>query len=370
MNKDSLNTENTGQQKDRGKGIINGKFSFMLFPLLILIYFMAGFVQLKPESKNIYTNTADTFAVKTKKNKHPRLNFSALLANEQFSSNLRDTIYTDKDLYLEVRIDEQILYVHYRNGNIKKYLISSGIAGASKSVESRPGLFAIFIKEELHLSTQFNSAKMFYYMPYNMGIGFHGLAGTGYYANLGVRPSSHGCIRMRTPDAKELFHQCEVGTLVLSHRGKSARVIAFAPENFANEKEYTKDEYMEMLAYNLNSIYNGKYLIEEPKRFIIDPAVIPKIGFNVGTTDEIPEKQDLPIMIEHYAQNNDRLDPENLAISSIKESLDEYLAGSILFAEESEEQFSTLGLGVNKEQIDKLVYNRVGILPYFPPNKY
>jgi len=370
LNKNTLNTKVPGLPEGKGGRSFNGKFSVMLLPLLLLVYFAAGFTQLNPEDKNIYTNSADTSNVIVKKHKQPKLNFAALLANEQFSMNLRDTVYTDKDVYLEVRIDEQMLYVHYRNGKIKEYPISTGVPGISKSVESRPGLFAIFIKEELHLSTQFNSAKMFYYMPYNMGIGFHGLAGTGYYGNLGVRPSSHGCIRMRTPDAKELFNICEVGTLVLSHRGKSARVIAFAPEGFKNEKEYSKEDYMEMLAYNLKSVYEGRYFTSPPKRFVIDPAVIPKIGFNVGTTDDIPEKQDIPVMIEQREQKNDRLDPEKLTINYIKEGFDEDLAENFSFAEESKDDFSGLGLGISKEHIDKLVYNRVGILPYFPPNKY
>lgn len=367
LNKDTLNTTDSAPQK--GKAGFSGKYSVMLLPLLILVYFTAGFTQLKPEDKNLFERTSDTLIESTKKSKLPKINFAALLANEQFSMNLRDTVYTDKDVYLEVRIDEQMLYVHFRNGKIREFPISSGVPGASKSIESRPGLFAIFLKEELHLSSQFNDAKMFYFMPYNMGIGFHSLAGTGYYGHLGVRPSSHGCIRMRTPDVKELFNLCEVGTLVLSHRGKSARVIAFAPEGFENDKEYSKEEYMEMLAYNLNSVYEGKYFTNPPKRFIIDPAVIPKIGFNVGTTDDIPERQYIPVVIEQREQKNDMLGPERLVVNNISESLDEEIAESFLFDEEIGAEFSTLGLGVSKEDIDKLVYNRVGILPYFPPDR-
>jgi hypothetical protein len=368
LNNDSSNTIIPGFQESKGGGSLPGKFSVMLFPLLILMYFAAGFTQLKPEGKTSYI--PDSSAETLKKNKFPELNIAALLANEQFSMNLRDTVYTDKDVYLEVRIDRQMLYVHFRNGTVKEFPISSGIAGASKSIESRPGLFAIFMKEELHLSTQFNSAKMYYFMPYNMGIGFHGLAGTGYYGHLGVRPSSHGCIRMRTPDAKELFKMCEVGTLVLSHRGKSARVIAFAPEGFKNDKEYSKEEYMEILAYNLNSVYEGKYFTDPPKRFIIDPSVIPKIGFNVGTTDDIPGKQNIPILIEQREQKNDNLSLSRLVINHIKENFDEDIAENFRFEEDAAAGFSALGLSISKEQIDKLVYNRAGILPYFPPSSY
>jgi hypothetical protein len=343
------------------------KFRIMLIPLLVAVYFMAGFTQLRPEDKNPVSAPDDSLFV-SKREGQPVLNFAALLANQVFSKNLRDTVYTDKDKYLELRIDEQMLYVYYRDGHVKQYPVSSGNKFLNKGIESRPGLFAIFMKEELHLSSQFDDAKMFYYMPFNMGIGFHSLAGTGYYGNLGVRPSSHGCIRMRTADAKELFRQCEIGTLVLADRGKSARVIAFAPEGFKNEREYSKEEYMAMLAYNLNLLYRGKYLINPPKRFIIDPAIIPKIGYNVGTTDDIPEKQRVPVKVEHMGQIADLLNSQKFMNTNIAEKMDEALSGFIEF-DEGDTGYSSLGLNVDKEMIDKLAYNRIGILPYFPPDK-
>jgi hypothetical protein len=260
-----------------------------------------------------------------------------------------------------------MLYVYYRDGHVKTYPVSSGNKFLNKGIESRPGLFAIFMKEELHLSSQFDDAKMFYYMPFNMGIGFHSLAGTGYYGNLGVRPSSHGCIRMANADAKELFKQCEVGTLVLADRGKSARVIAFAPEGFKNEKEYTKEEYMEMLAYNLNILYQGKYFTDPPKRFIIDPAVIPKIGFNVGNSDDIPSEQQIPVQVKQKEQISDRLNPWRFLSYGFTENINEGSYAYIQFGE-ADTLYSSLGLDVNKEMIDKLVYNKIGILPYFPPS--
>jgi hypothetical protein len=366
-----LNTENsnTYHQDDNGEGINSGKTEFrvMLIPLLVVVYFMAGFTQLRPEDKNSITSTNDRRSAVTQK-KEPVFNFAALLANEEFSKSLRDTVYTDKDKYLELRIDEQTVYVYYKDGHIKKYPVSSGNKFLNKGIESRPGLFAIFMKEELHLSSQFDDAKMYYYMPFNMGIGFHSLAGTGYYGNLGVRPSSHGCIRMANADAKELFKQCEIGTLVLADRGKSARVIAFAPEGFKNDMKYTKEQYMEMLAYNLNTLYEGKFLINPPKRFIIDPAVIPRIGFNVGTTDDIPNKQQVPVRVGHWEQITDRLNPWKYMNTDIAEKTNEELSSTIQF-DEGAPDFSSLGLDVDKEMVDKLAYNRIGILPYFPPVK-
>ncbi|HEY3251291.1 MAG TPA: L,D-transpeptidase, partial [Ignavibacteria bacterium] len=226
---------------------------FYLLPAILTILLLAGIAQ-DGSAKEYKKDNQLVDSEYGLKNKHKYdINFAALLANEEFSHNLRDTVYTDRNLWLELRIDQQMLYVHYRDGRTKNYPVSSGNKFLSKGIESRPGLFAIFIKEEVHLSTQFDNARMNYYMPYNMGIGFHGLPNTGYYGNLGVRPSSHGCIRMRNEDARQLFKECDIGTIVLAHRGETARVVAFAPEGFNNESEYTKDDYMKVMAYNLGT---------------------------------------------------------------------------------------------------------------------
>jgi len=297
-----------------------------------------------------------------------KINFSALLAAEEFSKNLRDTVYTDGNLWLELRIDQQILYVHYRNGKTKTYNVSTGNKNLSKGVESRPGLFAVFLKEEIHKSSQFNNAQMNYYMPYNMGIGFHGLPGSGYYGFLGKQPSSHGCIRMRNEDVRELFKETSIGTIVLAHRGHTARVVAFAPEGFKNDAEYTKDDYMNMLAYNLGSIMEGKYFTNPPKRFILDGKVLPKSGVNVVNNDDIPEKQMLPFAVAKIRAKTDFLTGSrfvNRNVSEIGDLAEQFgvPAGDSLIAE------NTSPVTVDPDMIKKYVYNPVGILPYFAPNR-
>jgi len=72
-----------------------------------------------------------------------------------------------------------------------------------------------------------------------MGVGFHSLNGTGYYGNLG-KYISHGCIRMKHEDAKKLFKDCPLGTLVLATKGYSSRIVAFAPKDFKNNEEYRR----------------------------------------------------------------------------------------------------------------------------------
>ncbi len=344
-----------------------GSRAFFILPLVFSIFLFVGFTQ-EPYHKKDNRKRVVTEEVSDDTENPVKINFSALLAAEEFSKNLRDTVYTDGNLWLELRIDQQILYVHYRNGKTKTYNVSTGNKNLSKGVESRPGLFAVFLKEEIHKSSQFNNAQMNYYMPYNMGIGFHGLPGSGYYGFLGKQPSSHGCIRMRNEDVRELFKETSIGTIVLAHRGHTARVVAFAPEGFKNDAEYTKDDYMNMLAYNLGSIMEGKYFTNPPKRFILDGKVLPKSGVNVVNNDDIPEKQMLPFAVAKIRAKTDFLTGSrfvNRNVSEIGDLAEQFgvPAGDSLIAE------NTSPVTVDPDMIKKYVYNPVGILPYFAPNR-
>jgi hypothetical protein len=302
------------------------------------------------------------------RHKH-EINFAALLANEEFSKNLRDTVYTDRDIWLELRIDLQILFVHYRDGRVVQYPVSTGMPWASKSVESRPGIFAIFMKEEVHLSSQFDNARMNYYMPYNMGIGFHGLPGTGYYGNLGVRPSSHGCIRMRNDHVKALFGLCDIGTLVLSHKGYSARTIAFAPEGFRNDMEYAKEDYMKITAYNLGTLIEGRYFLNPPKRIILDGSALPRSGITVASTQLLPSKQILPFSVAEPDIVSDRVEIFKRDKPLVSKEDEAALTGNMLIEESHDTSPELAGLDVNPERVKKYAHNPLGILPYFPPDR-
>lgn len=343
-----------------------GNAASYLLPLLLCVFLFMGFALEPVKSKKVSRQDLHE-EVSENSDKTPKVNFSALLAAEEFSKNLRDTIYTADNLWLEFRIDQQRLYVHYRDGRTISYPVSSGIPGAHKSVDSRPGLFAIFHMNEAHKSSQFQS-QLNYFMAFNMGVGFHGLPGTGYYVHLGVRPSSHGCIRMRNDDVKELFRQCKIGTLVLSHKGHTNRTVAFAPEGFKNDAEYTKEDYINMLAYNLGSIMEGKYFITPPKRFIIDGTIIPKSGVNVLSTTNIPEKQMLPFAVARFETGSDMLDDSKF--NSATQVLEPGLVTENFGVSENDSiSTGTVQLAVGPEMIKKYVHNPLGILPYFPPNR-
>jgi hypothetical protein len=342
-------------------------YLFFIFPILLTVFLLLGTLS-NLESKTI----SDSGFTEIEKNT-AHSNFAInILSESDLSAGIKDTVYTDKDCWLELRIDQQMLYQHWRNGNTEKYAISSGDKNKEKGVESRPGLFAIFSKEEHHESSQFDNADMYYFMPFNMGIGLHSLDGTGYYGLLGVRPASHGCIRMRHEDVKKLFKECPLGTIVLAHRGYTARTIGFAPKDFVNKEEYSKDEFKKMLAENLANILDGNFYTKERKYFVIDPKIIPVSGIYISYDRKIPEKQKLNRNVYVFKNKSDVVAlKENNEIIKNEENTDEILGllNDILINEKDLKKNISTNYLTDAELIKKFFHNPIGILPYFPPDK-
>jgi hypothetical protein len=365
----SLPLEDDYSEKLNSVSYSNEKKNYwvFIFPVLLTILFSLGL------PANLESNpVADTGFFELGSNSgHSNFNIN-ILSESDLSAGIKDTVYTDKDCWLELRIDQQMLYQHWRDGRLSKYPISSGNKYLSRSIESRPGLFAIFVKEELHESSQYNNAKMFYFMPFNQGIGFHSLAGTGYYGNLGVAPSSHGCIRMRHEDVKKIFKDCPLGTIVIAHRGYSARTVGFAPKDFTNPEEYSKDEYKKMLAENLSNILDGNFYTRERKFFVVDPKVIPVSGVYISYDKKIPDKQKLGVSIYSFMNNTDLLSMKEFhtIINEVNNDsgLDDLINELIVEEKEVKKDIPDNILS-DAELIKKYFHNPIGILPYFPPNK-
>jgi len=345
----------------------NGKLYSFGIPVIFLAFSIFGFVG-NPTFK--YNSLKNKTQFETKGGEIKNAGKFNILSSEDLSGTLKDTIYTDKDCWLELKIDKQMLYQYWRNGRIEKYPVSSGNKyGDAEALESRPGLFAIFIKEEHHISTQFNAANMYHFMPFNQGIGFHSLDGTGYYEHLGVRPASHGCIRMRHEDARKLFRDCDYGTLVLATKGYSARAVTFVPAGFKNEREFTKDEFKLMLATNLYNLLNGRYYIEDREKFVVDPKVIPVSGVYSGYDTPIP-KQFVPRSYVAHYEIPDRLsyrrNPTILKGTKSKEFMKLVNNDTNVPEDNSEEKL----LEDSTEDLVKQYFNNpIGVLPYFGPKR-
>jgi hypothetical protein len=323
---------------------------------------------MKPEVKSYRDNGFEEITGHTNHFSSFKIN---ILSEADVSSGIKDTVYTTNNNWLELRIDQQMLYQHWRDGRVLKYPVSSGNKFLDRSIESRPGLFAIFVKTERHESSQYNNAEMFYFMPFNQGIGFHSLNGTGYYGNLGVRPSSHGCIRMRHEDVKKVFGDSPLGTLVLAHRGYTARTVSFAPDGYENPEEMTKDEMKYYLAENLYNILEGNYYMKERKYFVINPKIIPVSGVYLSYDKNIPAKQNFPKSNYMFLNINDRtlMFRAGEILDSVKSSEFTSADKNIINDDAVVNKSNTVHDLSSAEIIKQYFHNPIGILPYFPPNK-
>lgn len=140
---------------------------------------------------------------------------------------LRDTLYVMDSSFLEVRLDQQAIYQRFRSGRVERYLCSTGNPAIQDGIATREGIFTVQWKSKRHFSKQFE-VYLNYWMPFNGGIGFHGLDGRSYYRFLGRRRSSHGCVRISNETGAKIFPATPSGTIVYVHSGDPARVLLFA----------------------------------------------------------------------------------------------------------------------------------------------
>lgn len=143
----------------------------------------------------------------------------------------KDTFYVLGDNFIELNLDEQIAILRRRGDTSITYKISSGNEKIHKGMKTTEGIFTVQSKCPLAHSRQFNNAALWYWIGFNYNIGFHGLAGSSYHRHLGVRPSSHGCVRISREDGKDLYKKIQIGTPVIVYEGESARVLAFAEKS-------------------------------------------------------------------------------------------------------------------------------------------
>jgi hypothetical protein len=141
--------------------------------------------------------------------------------------DVRDTLFSTDSVYLDVDLSRQTVTIHRRDASQRTFPISSGTPWIREGMATPTGIFTVQNKVPLAISRQFNDARMYNWIGVYGGVGFHGLDGTGYYGTLGVRPSSHGCIRMARADVREMYDMVHVGAPILVHNGKPARVVAF-----------------------------------------------------------------------------------------------------------------------------------------------
>jgi hypothetical protein len=221
-----------------------------------------------------------------------KVNYAANPFTSYDFKQLRDTVYTNKDHYLEVNLLTQQATLYSRDGSEFNFPISSGTKRVEKGMETSQGLFAIQWKAKKQYSVQFDSTVMLNWMGFNNGIGFHALQGKSYYKYLGKKNVSHGCVRVSREDAKIVYEKVERGTPVLVHKGNNAITIAFTSEG-ESYNQYSYSETYKLLRERYQKLYDGDYLISSKSKIIVDEKNIYSSGLPIGDSELIATKQNL-----------------------------------------------------------------------------
>ncbi len=125
-------------------------------------------------------------------------------------------------VYARVVLDEQRAYFY----NSNRRLIATVPVSTGVDDQTPTGIFTVFSKSEKTFYAPNPRERMRYMTRFTVGrrggnIGFHGIPYTvtksgevPHYTPLGLAPSSHGCIRMRVSDAKWVFENMALGSVV------------------------------------------------------------------------------------------------------------------------------------------------------------
>ena len=213
--------------------------------------------------------------------------------------DVRDTLYTTDSVYLEVNLTKQNVTVHHRERSSRTFLVSSGTPYISDGMATPTGIFTVQNKVPLALSRQFNNARLHHWIGVNGGIGFHGLEGSGYYGYLGVRPSSHGCIRMSRHEIKEMYGMIHVGAPILVHYGEPARVVAFCDPADTLDAfiiDSTTARIRGLGDERIQALYSGRLFQTDQPRLVHIAGTRVAWHIDAGSKKKIP-KQEIPEMV-------------------------------------------------------------------------
>lgn len=226
--------------------------------------------------------------------------------------SVHDTVYVLGDKYIEISLKEQKVRLRYRDGKVVEFKISTGNKNISEGMETPTGIYAVQGKMEMAKSKQFKDAKLHWWVGFNGNIGFHGLDGSGYYWNLGTRPSSHGCVRIAREDGKILFKSVEKGTPVLVFKNNPARVLAFADSTQYNASRDIKlisrdGEQTKMLKARMKNLYSGKHFVANTSKVFLDGKTpLWMYGFEAGDQAKISSKQERSMLAGLSLQTSER----------------------------------------------------------------
>lgn len=204
------------------------------------------------------------------------------------TGHICDTLYTLQPFYVEVNLNTQTGFIHYRDGNTTSFGISSGTDRLEKGINTKEGLFVIQSKLPKWYSKQFDNTLMLNWMGFNFGIGFHALQTSGYYRHLGRNRSSHGCVRISRATAQLLFDTIKLGTPVLVHKGTTLLTVAFADSTDRNV-HYSRKQLLNEVELKEKLIRTGRYYLHG-RKVIIDKNNVGQSGLALGNPVNISHK--------------------------------------------------------------------------------
>jgi hypothetical protein len=225
------------------------------------------------------------------------------MANYLTFARICDTVYVLGNRFLEVNLQTQHLTLRYRNGDSLVIPISTGNIKITDAISTPTGIYSIQNKTPEALSRQFDNTKMLWWIGFNYNVGFHGLEKDSYYRYLGVRPSSHGCVRTGREDVEKLYKLVDIGDPVMVFDTVPARILAFADTTtFDTNKAFRLGSRTKQIGKLMNErlqlLYDGKRLAEQqfsvyiPRTQQLRPG-----GYRTGCRDSVVNAQAHPATI-------------------------------------------------------------------------
>jgi hypothetical protein len=213
---------------------------------------------------------------------------------------LKDTIHLLSDVYVEISLEEQEAILHRRNDSSLHFRVSTGNAYIAKGKSTPEGIFTVQGKSREATSKQFENAKLFHWIGFNGNIGFHGLEGSGYYRHLGLRPSSHGCVRIGRDDAEKLYQNVRKGTPVIVHSGEPAVIMKFSEiRGFCPNRDFflaNDRKILSRMRNRMKNLYKGTAIGNNYGRIFMDGTNPLKLyGFDIGKAENLAIRQVMPL---------------------------------------------------------------------------
>lgn len=229
------------------------------------------------------------------------------IANHLDFARICDTVYVPGERFIEVNLATQHATLRYRNGDTVLVPISSGRITNDGGILTPTGIFSIQSKTREAISRQFGNTKMLWWIGFNYNVGFHGLEVNSYYRHLGIRPSSHGCVRTGREAVENLYKRVSEGDPVIVHEGNPARILAFTDTmRFDTNKAFALGSRTKitgkLMEERLRLLYTGERIARQNFSLYIPLAKqLRPGGYAVGCRDSVTAPQQRPITIAERA---------------------------------------------------------------------